>query len=169
HRRLRHAWMNAREHQLVRHRIRLEDAEIRNHRRRSTAAQAEAAPRVSALAVTHRRDEVKTLDEALGRLAGDDDHLSARRRDLRRPARARESNLRRRIRRADHRRVDVREAVELRDPEEADVDPAGLYPVVEDLDQAHDGIGRLGQNPVADREWEVAGLRADRPGLVDEY
>src|SRR5205823_11970681 len=114
------------EHELACLGIGLEHAEIRDHRRRPAAAQAEPAPRVAARAVTDRRDEVETLDEALARLAGDDDLLAAGRRDLRRAAGARESNLRRGIRRADHRRVDVREAVELRDSEEADVDPAGL-------------------------------------------
>jgi len=99
--------------ELVRHGVRLEHAEIRYHRRRPTAAQAEPASRVSALAVTDRRHEVETLDEALGRLAGDDDHLSTRRRDLRRPAGSGKSDLRALVL-ADDCRVDVGEAIDLR-------------------------------------------------------
>ena len=48
--------------------------------------------------------------------------LAARGRDLGRAACARQAHLRRGVRVADHRRVDVREAVDLGGAEEADVD-----------------------------------------------
>ena len=118
--------------------------------------------------VPHRGDEVEALDEALPRLTGDDDHLATGGGDLGRPARAREANLRTLVRRADDRRVDVRVAVDLRRAEEADVDAAGLYPVVEDLDEADNRVRRLREDAVPDREREIPGLCADRARLVDE-
>ena len=70
---------------------------------------------------------------------------------------------------ADHRRVDVGEAVDLRRAEEANVDATRLEPVVEDLDQADNGIGGLGEGAVADRERQVLRLGPDRARLVDEH
>ena len=70
---------------------------------------------------------------------------------------------------ADHGRVDVGEAVDLRRAEEADVDPAGLHPVVEDLRHGDDVVGGLAEDAVADRERQPRRLGADRAGLVDEH
>ena len=69
---------------------------------------------------------------------------------------------------ADDRGVDVAEAVELRRAEEADVDAPGLQPVGEDLGHRHDGVGRVGEVAVADREGQPRRLRADAARLVDQ-
>ena len=55
------------------------------------------------------------------------------------------------------------EAVELRSREEADVDPARLEPVVEDLDDADDRVRGLGEDAVPDRERQDAGLAPSVP------
>ena len=57
---------------------------------------------------------------------------------------------------ADHRAVEVAEAVDLGGAQEADVDPAALQPVAEDLGDRDDRVGGLGQLAVADRERQVA-------------
>ena len=64
---------------------------------------------------------------------------------------------------ADHGAVEVGVAVDLRRPQEADVDPAALQPVAEDLGHADDRVGGLRQLAVADRERQVARLGTDRP------
>ena len=46
----------------------------------------------------------------------------------------------------------LRVAIDLRGAEEPDVDPPALEPVAEHLGDGHDGVGRLGQLAVADRE-----------------
>jgi hypothetical protein len=70
---------------------------------------------------------------------------------------------------ADHGRVDVGEAVDLRGAEEADVDPAGLHPVVEDLRDGGDVVGGLAEDAVADRQRQPRRLGPDRAGLIDEH
>ncbi len=70
--------------------------------------------------------------------------------------------------RTDHRGVDVAEAVDLRGAQEADVDPPWLQPVVEDLWNAHDDVGGVGENAVADGQWQPVGLGTERSRLVDE-
>ena len=82
-----------------------------------------------------------------------DDHLAARRGDLRGAAGAGQPHASGGGSRADHRGVDVAEPVELGGAEEADVDAAGLQPVVEDLRHADHGVGGLGQLAVPDGQW----------------
>ena len=64
---------------------------------------------------------------------------------------------------ADHRGVEVGEAVDLRRAEERDVDPAGADPVVEHLGHRDDRVGGLGQFAVSDRQRDPGRLGADRP------
>ena len=64
--------------------------------------------------------------------------------------------------------VDVCEPVDLSCAQKSDVDPAGLQPVVEDLDEADDRVGGLGQDSVADRQWQEARLGAEGARLVDQ-
>ncbi len=70
---------------------------------------------------------------------------------------------------ADHGRVDVREPVELGGGEEAEVDAAGLEPVVEHLRHADHGVGGGGEDAVADGQRQAVRLRAERAGLVDQH
>ena len=147
-------------------RARPQDPEVGDDDRRARAGEPEALPLARPGAVADRRGEVELLDERPLRLAQQDDHLARGRRDLGRPAGARQPHLRVLVG-ADDGRVDVRVAVELRRPEEADVDPPGADPVVEHLGDRHD-LGRgLGQVVVADRERQAHRLGLDRPGLVD--
>src|SRR5207344_149941 len=145
---------------------RLEHPEVGDHGDRPTTSQPEPSAVARAGPVPERRDEIEALDEALARLSDDDDHLRARGGDLRGAARAWETDDRRGVRRADDSRVDVGEAIDLRGAEEPDVDPPGLQPVVEDLDEPDDRVGRLGKDAVTDRERQVPRLRSDRARLV---
>ena len=86
------------------------------------------------------------------------EHLAARRGDLRCAARAGQAHVGAPVVGADDGRVDVAEPVELGGAEEADVDAAGLEPVVEDLRHADDRVGGLGQLTVADGQRQPVGL-----------
>ena len=147
----------------------LEDAEVGDHAGRALAAQAELLAVARAGPVADRGDEVDLLDERAGALAHDHDHLPAGRGDLRRPAGAGQAHLRVVVVAADHGRVDVGVAVDLGGAEEADVDPAGLDPVVEHLGHADDRVGGLAEHAVADRERQPRRLGADRARLVDQH
>ncbi len=70
---------------------------------------------------------------------------------------------------ADDRGVDVAELVDLGGTEEADADPAGLQPVVEDLRHAHHRVRGLGEDPVTDGQRQPVRLGPDRARLVDEH
>ena len=91
-----------------------------------------------------------------------DDDLAAARRDLRGAAGAGEPRARGVVV-ADHGRVEVGEAIDLRGAEERHVDAAGADPVVEHLRDRDDGVGGLAELAVADRERDVERLGADRP------
>src|SRR5205823_618340 len=88
-------------------------------------------------------------------------------RDLGRAAAAGKAHLRRVVV-ADHGAVQIAVPVDLCRAEEADVDAAALEPVREDLRYRDDGVRRLRQLAVADRERYLGRFRADRPALVDE-
>ena len=150
----RHAGMDVRQHQLARRRVGPQQAEVGDDQLWSCAAQAEPLPVPRPVTETERRAEVDAFDERPRRLAHDHHHLARRGRDLRRPACTRQPcpGV---VVVADHRRVDVGEAVELGAAEEADVDPPGLQPVGEDLRHADDGVGRVAELAVADRQRQV--------------
>ena len=93
---------------------------------------AEPGAVVAALAVAERGDEVELVDEAARRLPHDDEDLAAGDRDLRRAAAAGQPHLRLVVG-ADHRGVEIGEAVDLRAAEEADRDAPALQPVAEHL------------------------------------
>ena len=69
---------------------------------------------------------------------------------------------------ADHGRVDVAEAVDLRAAQEADLDPAVLQQALEHVRHAADHERPGHQGRVADRDRQPLGLGADRAGLVDQ-
>ena len=148
------AGLQGRQRQLARDRVRAQDADVGDDHLRPRAAEAEALAVARPVAEAHRRHEVDALDERPRRLAQQHDDLAARRGDLRCPAGAGQADLRRRVV-ADHRRVDVGEAVDLGAAEEADVDAAGLQPVVEDLRHADHAVGRVGELAVADRQRQA--------------
>ena len=97
-----------------------------------------------------------------------DDHLPAGRRDLRGAPRPRQPDVGLVVL-ADHRGVDVAEAVDLGAGEEPHVDPAGLQPVVEDLGHADHRQRGVGEDAVADRQRQLLGPRVQRAGLVDQH
>ena len=119
--------------------------------------------------VADRGDEVDPFDERAVVLPDHDDHLTARGGDLRRAARAGQPHLGVTVIPADHGGVDVAELVDLGGAEEADVDAAGLQPVVEDLRDADHRVRRLGQHAVADGQRQPVRLGADRARLVDQH
>ena len=57
----------------------------------------------------------------------------------------------------------------MRCTKKADIDPAGLQPVAEDLWHRHHRICRVGELTITDRERWLRGLRPDRAGFVDEH
>ena len=88
-------------------------------------------------------------------------------RDLRRAAAARQPHLRLVVG-ADHRGVEIGEAVDLRAAEEADGHAPALQPVAEHLRHRHRGERGLAQFAVADRERQHVGLGGDGAGFVDQ-
>ncbi len=144
------------------------DAEVRDDDRRAAPEPALLAPDPLALLgaaeVARARPEVDLLDEAPGRLAHDHEHLAGVDRDLAGTAAPRETRLRGVVV-ADHGRVDVAEAVDLRRAEEPDVDEAALEVEREELEHARHR-GRAGHDRrVADAQagGGPAALRRPRP------
>ena len=164
-----HARVHLRQRQLLGLRIWLEHAEIGDHggrsaRRGSRAARAPPGPSPCPT-VVQKSSRSTNVRAAVGR---DHDHLAAARRDLRcaaGPGQPRPGM----VVVADHGRVEVRVAVDLRGAEERDVDPSRPDPVVEHLRHADHEVGRLGELAVADRERDVHRLGADRARLVDQH
>ena len=148
-------------------RIGLEDAEIGDELGRPLGLDAEPRAVIAALAVAERGDEVELLDEAARRLAHDDEDLAAGGGDLRRAAAAGQPHLRLVVG-ADHRGVEVGEAVDLRAAEEADGDAPALQPVAEHLRHRDGGQRGVAQFAVADRQRQHVGLGGDGAGLVDQ-
>jgi hypothetical protein len=70
---------------------------------------------------------------------------------------------------ADHRRVEVGVAVDLRGAEKRDLHATRADPVVEHLRDRDDEVRALGELPVADRQRHAVRLGADRAGLVDKH
>src|SRR5215469_6761189 len=127
-------------------------AEVGDHRARPGAGGAEVEPRY----------------EAAHRLLHDDEYFARVAGDLGGAARARQAHARALVV-ADDRAVEVAEAVDLRSPEEADVDAAALQVIGEDLRQRYHAGRGFRELAVADREWQQLRPRADRAGLVDEH
>ena len=115
-----------------------------------------------------RGDEVHLAHEGALRVAQQNDHAAGRARDLRRAAGAGQAHLGRVVV-ADHRGVDVAEAVDLRGAEEADVDPPAADPVVEHLRHRDQVLRAGGEVVVADRQRQALRARPDGAGLVDEH
>ncbi len=63
------------EHEFSGNRVRLEHAQVGDHRGRPSSSEAQAAAFVASRAVPERGDEVEPLDEPFARLADDDDYL----------------------------------------------------------------------------------------------
>ena len=100
--------------------------------------------------------EVELLDEAARRRLQHDEGPPRVRGDLRRAAGAGQARRGRCVR-ADHRAVEVAEAVDLRGAEEADVDAPGLQVVREHLRQRDDAGRGFGELAVADRQRQHVG------------
>ena len=80
------AGMDARQRQLLRHRIGRQDAEVGDHGGRPLAGQTQLRAAVAAVEMTGRGHEVELLDERARVLPQRDQHFLARRRDLGRAA-----------------------------------------------------------------------------------
>ena len=78
------AGVDARQGELLAHRVGRHDAEVGDHRRRSLARQPQARAGVAAVEVPGRGDEVEPLDEGAPMLPQRDQHFLARGGDLRR-------------------------------------------------------------------------------------
>ena len=148
-------------------RVGLEDREIGDELGRALGLDAEPGALVAALAVAERGDEIELADEAARRLPHDDEDLAAGDGDFRRAAAAGQPRLRLVVG-ADHRGVEIGEAVDLRAAEEADRDAAALQPVAEHLRHRHGGERGVAQFAVADRQRQHVRLGADGAGLVDQ-
>jgi hypothetical protein len=118
-------------------------------------------------AVAGGRPEVELIDERALRLAHDHQDPPRVDRDLARAARPGQTDLRVRIV-ADHRGVEVAEAVDLRAPEERDVDQTGLEVEGEQLVHRRDGGGARDQGRIPDRKRQTLRSRTVGPRLVDE-
>src|ERR671910_1461152 len=118
-------------------------------------------------AVAGGRPEMELLDERARRLPHDHEDLPRVDRDLACTAGAGEPYLRTLVG-ADHRRVQVAEAVDLRAAEERDVDQPGLQVEREELEHRGHGGGNRGERRIADRQRQPPGPRPEHAGLVDE-
>ena len=165
---MRDARVQRRHDELARDRVGLQHAEVGDDELGAPAAQAVALPVAGTVEEADRGPEVASLHERTGGLAHDDHHHPGGSGDLRGAAGAGKPRPGRSVR-PDDGGVDVAEAVELGAAKEADVDPAGLQPVAEDLGHAHHGVGGLRQLPVTDGEGQPRRLRADAPAFVHEH
>ena len=159
--------MNRHHGHLLGHRIRLHHAKIRDQPRRPLGPGTLLRPIVAAGSVPERGYERQLVDERSQALRHGDEHLLHMHRDLGRTATARQPHLRLVII-PDHRRVEVREPVDLRTAEKTDRDPPALQPVAKHLRHRHGRQRRIAQLTIADRQRQHLRLGADRPGLVDQ-
>ena len=146
-------------HHLVRFRVRPHDAQVRHQQRRALRADAQFAPLPPGPAVAQRGQEIQLLHETARALPHHDEDLPAAGGDLGGAAAARQPHLGRRVI-ADHRAVQVAEAVHLRAAQKPDGDASALQPVAEHLRHGDRGQRRLAQFAVADRERQHVRPRA---------
>src|SRR4029078_770681 len=132
----------------------------------------EPAAVVSPAAMSKRSDEIDPLDERAIRLPHNDEHLFTRRGDFGGASGPGQSYFGLGVV-ADHCRVDVAVLVDLRRAEEADVDAAGLQPIVENLGDTDHRVGGLGQGcrrrwmPATGPAWSPAfPIRTPAPALA---
>src|SRR5690606_11018858 len=135
--------------EFLRLRIRLPDRKIGDEQGRPPGGQAEPLAVVAALAMAEAREEVDLFDHRAARLLERDEDLAAGGGDLGGSATARQAGFRMAVV-ADHRGVDVAEAVELGGAEKADRDPPALQPVAEHFRDGNRGDRRVAENAVAD-------------------
>ena len=160
--------VEARERQLAAARVGFELSHVGDHRADTASGESQRLPRSRPVSEADRGAKGELVDERARRVLDDHQRLLAGRGDLGRAAAAGKPHLGI-IVGADHGAVEIGEAVDLRSPQEADVDAAALQPVGEDLRHADHCVGGLGQLAVADRERQVVRLGADRPALVDQH
>src|SRR5665647_2799647 len=112
--------------------IGLQDPQVGDDAPRTPSAESELLAVPGVVPESDGGDEADAVDEYPPGLAHDDDHLTARGRDLWRAAGAGQPHLRVVVG-ADHSRVDVGAPVDLRRTEKSQFDASRLQPVVEDL------------------------------------
>jgi hypothetical protein len=142
-------------------------AQIGDELGRPLGLEAEPGAVIAALPVSERGDEVELGDKAALALPHRDEDFTAAIGDLGSAARPGEPH-RRFIVGADHDRVQVGEAVDLRAAEKSDGDAAALKPVLEHFRHGHGGKRRVAQFAVADRERQHVRLGLDRTRFVDQ-
>ena len=150
--------------------IEVVDAEVGDDDRRAAALPAALAPDafglLGAAQVAGARPEVDLLDEAAPALAHDHEHLPGVDRDLTCTAGPGQARLGRVVR-ADDRRVDVAEAIDLGRAQEPHVDQPALQVVAEQLEHAHDGGRARDDRRIADRQRQTRRPRPEHARLVD--
>src|SRR6202035_758325 len=109
-----------------------ETPEIADHGHRAFARQTALFSIFTALAMTNRGREIQPVDKGVQRLPENNQHFTGGTSDFGSPACPRQSDRRTSIR-ADHRRIDVSEAINLRSPQKPDVDPSTLKPIGKNL------------------------------------
>ena len=114
------------------------------------------------------RDEVDALGKRARRQLRDHERAPRVNRDFRRPPAARQPD-RRPFVGADHRRVDVPVAVDLRAAQEADRDPAVLQDELEHVRHAAHHEAARHERRVADRDRHADRRRADRARFVHQH
>jgi len=129
------AGVAAHEGQLAGRLVRLQHAEVGDHLHRAAPGEPEPLAGARAVAVPDGRDEVEPLDERPQALLDHDDHLAARRGDLRGAAGARQADLRVPVV-ADDSRVDVAVAIDLRPTQKAYLDAPVLQQRLKDVGHA---------------------------------
>ena len=154
--------------QLAGVRVGVQKPEVGDDQARTAAGQPQPTAVGRSVAEAHRRPEVEPVDEAPPVVAHHDDHLAARGGDLRCASGSGQPDVRFVVV-ADHGGVEIGQPVDLGRSQEADVDPARLEPVVEDLGDRDDGIRGVRQLAVTDRQRKPGRLGPDGAGLVDEH
>src|SRR4029450_6540320 len=118
-------------------------------------------------AMPQRRPEIERADEAPRTVRHDDIDARAGSGNLHRATAPRQSHFRPGIV-ADHRAVEIPEAVDLRAAEKSDRDSPALQPILKHLRHRDRDERGLTEFPVANRQWQDIRSGLDRSGFVDE-
>src|ERR1700691_3385812 len=146
-----HALVQTGHRQLTGFRVGLKDAQVSHNSLGASTRKSQPLAMISTLAVANGGDEVELVDEGALRLPDDQKDFLGRARDLRSAAGAGQAYLGL-IVTANHRGVQIGEAVDLCRPQKANVDAPSLQPIAKDLRSRDNRICSGGQVSIAYRK-----------------
>src|SRR5262245_11000898 len=147
--------------------VRFHDAEIGDNGDRAFAGKAKALPRFAAVEVADGSDEVEFFHESAGRLFQYEHDFVRATGDFGGARGTGKASGRFPVV-GDDGGVDVGEAIDVRRPEEADIDATSLQPVAKNLRSGDNSVGRFGEVAIANGKRKDGRLCADGAGLVNK-